>query len=113
MKLKVLIPSILAMAVMTYCSPKVGQEVKQTPTIEKAPDVAVHQIHRSTEEFENGKAIMAQSCKKCHVLFDPQDYKVEEWEKILKVMIPKARLSETDAALVKDYIIAHAQDYNK
>lgn len=116
MKLKITGLIITSIAIFAYCTPKVGKEITKSETtteLKKVESVTVPEITRTVEEFEQGKLLMSQKCSKCHVLFDPIDYTLDEWEKILKIMIPKARLSEEDGALVRDYIIAHAKDYKK
>lgn len=107
----ILLASSLVCA-FAYCSPKVSKEVVKTQQPEPAPEVTYQTIKRSSEEFEQGKVLMTQSCGRCHILFEPKDYTVKEWDKILERMIPKARLADENAALVRDYIIAHAKDYN-
>lgn len=106
----VLIISILTFA---YCTPRISSEITKKDEPPKMETVTVNEISRTSEEFEKGKMIMTQSCKGCHILFDPIDFTVKDWEPILKVMIPKARLTGEDAELVRDYIIAHAKDYVK
>lgn len=86
------------------CSPKVAKTGSTTSTIE-AFDITKY----SETQIAQGAQIMSTSCNRCHKLREPQKYTVEKWERVLKRMIPKAKLSEQDADLVKAYIFKNAK----
>ena len=51
-----------------------------------------------------GKTIFTARCSRCHDLPAPAKYTVQRWEVILKLMLPKARLSEEQEIHVTAYI---------
>lgn len=113
MSIRNLLGALTVISTFAYCTPKLSKEITKSSEPSSHTNSSNITINRSAQEFEKGKLLMNQSCAGCHVLFDPKDYSVVEWEKILEKMIPKARLANEDAELVRDYIIAHSNDYNQ
>lgn len=108
---KFILPTILFISSIAFvqCTPKLSKEIQTTTdnTVEKlAIDTTVA---FTNEELLVGKSLMETKCGKCHVLFEPTDFTAQDWEQILKSMIPKARLTGRDAELVKEYIIRNAK----
>ena len=56
-----------------------------------------------------GKAVYAVKCTKCHPAKVVENYTAEKWEGILKAMIPKAKLDETESAQVTAFVNANAK----
>lgn len=63
----------------------------------------------TTEQLAQGKAIWQQKCQKCHKLIQPEAYNAQKWKSILDKMVPKAKLEETDAQLVRAFMAANAK----
>jgi len=61
------------------------------------------------EALAAGKAVYNTRCGTCHELNPVENFTAQRWEGILKNMIPKARLNETDAAHVTAYVKANAK----
>jgi cytochrome c5 len=59
--------------------------------------------------LEAGKTIYTTKCTKCHPAKPVENYDVAKWEGILKAMIPKAKLDETESAQVTAYVNENAK----
>lgn len=92
---------------LAQCTPKAAKAIAAAPAPTAASDPAA--TAASAQQLESGKMMFAGNCAKCHGLKAPETRTPEQWEKILKRMIPKAKLSEEDGKLVKAYIMAHAK----
>lgn len=105
MKSKISI-GILSVLLLTfaYCTPKIGKEVTRSGEKEMTEFTAA--------DIERGNQLMREKCGQCHVLFEPVDFKIKDWEEILKSMLPKSKLTGADAAMVREYIIRNARDSN-
>jgi len=58
-------------------------------------------------ELGQGHDIYKKSCGGCHRLYKPDSRIREQWTKVLKVMGPKAKLSDDKVALVYKYLVNH------
>jgi mono/diheme cytochrome c family protein len=56
-----------------------------------------------------GKTVYTNNCGKCHGLKPVENYTADRWGNILKSMIPKARLDDTQAQQVTAYVMANAK----
>lgn len=56
-------------------------------------------------KVESGKTIYTTKCSKCHTTKEVTAYTASRWEGILKNMIPKAKLDETEAQQVTAYVM--------
>jgi len=56
-----------------------------------------------------GKRIFTNRCGRCHALKQVDNYTAERWNNILKAMIPKAKLNETEAQQVTAYVMEYAK----
>lgn len=61
------------------------------------------------EAMSAGQTIYSNRCGRCHYIKTVQDYTVQQWDNILKSMIPKARLNKDEAAQLTSYITEHAK----
>src|SRR5690349_9349188 len=61
------------------------------------------------EMVAQGKTVYTSSCGRCHALKNTTDYTQQRWEGILKSMIPKAKLNETQAQQVTAYVMDNAK----
>ena len=70
---------------------------------QKAPGI-------SLEEAQKGFKLYKFNCAGCHYLPKPDVYTISRWEKILPVMLSRAKItSETEAKLIKDYLFAKSK----
>ena len=56
-----------------------------------------------------GKTIYQSKCNRCHNLKTVGAYDMHSWDGILKIMAPRARLTETEILQVTAYITANAK----
>ncbi len=104
---KLFITSFLASAVlfMVNCTPKASKAIAEMPVESKEQIVAKY----NPSQLEQGKTIFTGNCAKCHKLKEPGSRTPEQWNKVLKRMIPKAKLSDDDGMLVRAYLIANSK----
>jgi cytochrome c5 len=60
-------------------------------------------------EASTGKTLYTTRCKTCHGVKPVEKYTGAEWENILKVMGPKAHLTEAETKEVTAYVMANAR----
>lgn len=56
-----------------------------------------------------GQTVYTNRCGRCHGLKDVTAYTTTRWDGILKSMIPKAKLNETEAQQVTAYVMDNAK----
>ncbi|KAA5536503.1 hypothetical protein F0919_02210 [Taibaiella lutea] len=106
--------------IMVKCTPKASKTIAETPKatttdVAAPPETAtpssatVAGTTYTAEQIESGKTVYNNNCAKCHKLFATTAFTITQWTPILKGMIPKAKLSETDAMLVKAYVFSNAK----
>ena len=69
----------------------------------------VEVVAATNNEATTGKTVYTTRCGRCHGLKPVDKYTATEWENILKVMIPKANLSEHESKDVTAYVMANAK----
>jgi mono/diheme cytochrome c family protein len=72
--------------------------VEQPPQVQQEPDLATQ-----------GKTVYTSRCGRCHGLKNTEAYTPQQWDNILKSMIPKAKLNEEEAKQVTAYVMANAK----
>jgi mono/diheme cytochrome c family protein len=87
---------------------KTDSNTNQTATsIETSTTTSAPAVDESA--VVEGHAIYTTKCGKCHGLKNPADFTSAKWDGILKVMAPKAKLSQTETAQVTAYVKANAK----
>jgi mono/diheme cytochrome c family protein len=91
--------------VIAACHKKTVPATTQTMP-EPAPNAVV-----STDPVvvEAGHVVYTTKCTKCHGLKTVGDYTADRWTGILKSMIPKAKLDDTESGQVTAYVMANAK----
>jgi cytochrome c5 len=104
---------ILSLGIFAFaCSPKTAPTTTSTETKTSAPEPATAGVSASstaTTMIEAGHTVYDTRCGRCHGLKDVTKYTAQQWDGILKAMIPKAKLDETQAAQVTAYVMANAR----
>jgi hypothetical protein len=59
--------------------------------------------------WSNAKALYSKRCSACHALHKPTEFTANQWPTILKTMTKNAALQPEQAALVTQYLQAHAR----
>lgn len=103
---KIYVSALLVASVLLLvrCSPKVANLVTSGPV----PSPEEVKTSFTSTQLEEGKTVWESTCKRCHKLFPPESHNPDEWNRILRRMIPRARLELEEAKLVHAYLIAHA-----
>jgi hypothetical protein len=94
---------------------KTSEPEKKEPV--KVPEVAPVQpaqpagpsIPNKPSEEESGKNVYTSKCGKCHALKNTAAYTYDQWEGILKSMVPRARLTGDEETQVVAYIRANVK----
>ncbi len=58
----------------------------------------------SEADRKKAKGLYLTKCAKCHKLYDPKLYSDEQWDDWMKKMKKKARLSDEQHALIRQYL---------
>lgn len=106
MKTKYLI--IFGIAVSTFaasCYPKASQVIRSLPNESKADIKSQY----SQDQLAQGEQLFTSNCQKCHGLKKPESKTPEQWNKTVKRMIPRAKLSDEQGKLVRAYLIANSK----
>lgn len=88
------------------CYPKASQVIRSLPVESKEQIKAQY----SQDEIAKGETIFINNCGTCHKLKKPDSKTPEQWNKTVKRMIPRAKLSDVDGKLVRAYLIANAKN---
>lgn len=102
MKKKLIALSVFCVVIAAACHKKAAPTA--TPVAPAAAPAADH-----AALLEAGKTIYTTKCAKCHPAKPVENYDVAKWEGILKAMIPKAKLDETESAQVTAYVNENAK----
>jgi cytochrome c2 len=99
---KVFVLSVLIVFIAAACHKKAVPSAATTApsTSAPAPDPAM---------VEAGKTVFNTKCTKCHAAKVVENYTADRWAGILKSMIPKAKLDDTEAAQVTAFVTAGAK----
>ena len=102
----VLIAMCCSAMLFTQCAKKAGPATKGATA---ADEVAEMTKKYNPSQIAEGKAVFAGSCQKCHQLYQPSDFTIKKWNKILPEMSHKAELSAEKAGLVRAWVITNAK----
>ena len=96
--------TILSLVMITLACHRKTVASDDAATIEKEKAEAAH-----TEMVAQGKTVFTNRCGRCHALKQVDNYTADRWNNILKAMIPKAKLNETEAQQVTAYVMENAK----
>lgn len=101
---KIQIIIVLSLIVIASCSKKT-LPVISTRTSDPPPPVSP--VINVRPDPETGKFFFINRCNRCHGLPQLNKYNAQQWESILQIMIPRARLDRVEEVHVKAYILAN------
>ncbi|WP_318350401.1 c-type cytochrome [Aquipluma nitroreducens] len=91
---------ILAAAIIFgACSPTL-----YLPTINDASRAGI-----STDSLMAGRTLYINHCGSCHNLHLPEQYTQAHWEKVMPGMRLKAKISEEEAKLISNFVLARCK----
>jgi mono/diheme cytochrome c family protein len=100
---KVLVLSVLIVMITAAC------HKKAVPTASPSAATTAPAPAADPAMVEAGKAVFNTKCTKCHAAKVVENYTSDRWTGILKSMIPKAKLDDTEAAQVTAFVMAGAK----
>ena len=103
---KTIILGLMVSLTIVSCYPKASQVIKSLPVESKEQIKAQY----SQDQIAQGEMLFKSNCGKCHGLKKPESKTPEQWNKTVKRMIPRAKLTDDEGKLVRAYLIAHAKD---
>ncbi|WP_164111330.1 MULTISPECIES: hypothetical protein [Sphingobacterium] len=104
-KLSMCIACLMATLLIASCFPKASQAIRSLPVESKEQILTQY----NQDQITQGQTLFANSCGNCHKLKQPETRTAEQWNKIVKRMIPKAKLSDEEGKLVRAYVIANSK----
>ncbi len=60
-------------------------------------------------KLAEGKKLYEKKCQKCHMLYEPKDYKLKQWKENLIEMKEKAELNKDEYSLILGYLSANCK----
>ena len=107
MKLKIFAAAVF-IALVYACGSKVAVTAQQPDPVQVPPKMAAATPDYSgPQNLASGKSLYEGKCANCHKLFNPTDFSKEDWAPILARMQKKARIDDTDMALINAYILSN------
>lgn len=104
-KLRTFTTCLIATLLMASCFPKASQVIRSLPIESKEQILSQY----NQEQLAQGHSIFITSCDNCHKLKKTETRTAEQWNKIIKRMIPRAKLSDDEGKLVRAYVIANSK----
>jgi len=101
---KILALSAFIVIIAAACHKKAVPATTQT-----MPDPAAAVVSTDPVVIEAGHAVYTTKCTKCHPAKVVDNYTSDRWTGILKSMIPKAKLDDTESGQVTAYVMANAK----
>jgi len=84
---------------------KVVQEaVPVENTVVPETKQVVAKVTMLTRELYESKSLYENSCNKCHKLYSPSEFSIDEWPRILHKMQKKAKLDDSQLSGIQNYI---------
>ncbi|MFA5574751.1 MAG: hypothetical protein WC994_06800 [Brumimicrobium sp.] len=91
---------------VTNCAPSIGKIVTSQPI----PSKTEAKENFTAEQLSQGKELWESNCDRCHKLYDETKHDSVGWNKTLKRMINRAKLSEEQGTLIRAYLIANSKE---
>jgi cytochrome c5 len=103
--------SFSAVLLMVACSHKTVPTTTSTTNTSTSTTTTTTTTSTSanTAMIEAGHTVYTNRCGRCHELKDVTAFTQQRWDGILKSMIPKAKLDDTQAQQVTAYVMANAK----
>jgi len=90
---------------LANCGPHIGKIVTSYPV----PTKEQAQTEFTSEQLAEGRKIWQSTCDRCHDLHPETKHTPEGWNKTLRRMIHKSKLTEEEGILVRAYLIANSK----
>ncbi len=60
-------------------------------------------------KLQQGKLLYEKKCQKCHMLYEPRDYRLKQWKENLVEMKEKAGINKDEYILILGYLSANCR----
>jgi mono/diheme cytochrome c family protein len=101
--------TILILAVIAFACHRKTIASADNVIISNKTTEATKDQNSNTELASAGQTVYTNRCARCHGLKKTENYTQQQWENILKGMIPKARLNDDEAKQVTAYVMANSK----
>jgi cytochrome c5 len=107
---KIMLLFIAGPLIIASCHKKAVPAITERKEFPEPPKPGQAMADPGTPEFiAAGKILYEGKCNRCHDLRAPDVYSPERWTSILKLMIPRARISDDQGKQVTAYVMANAK----
>lgn len=101
--------AVLSVVMVNCSSTKKASTIPGASTATPEARVAEAKKNYSEDQMAEGKTLWETNCNKCHKLYAPESRNVDKWEAVLPRMVKRAKMTDTQAGMVRAYLITHAQ----
>jgi len=103
--------TLLALVTVSFLLVRCGSS-KPVAKAEATPGEMVAEVKKNytAAQMEQGKVLWQSSCDKCHKLYTPESRSVSKWNSVLPRMTKRAKLDDSQAGMVRAYLIGNATD---
>jgi len=99
MKLRILTLTAVTLLLVSCGTKKAAEVAPAAPAVTETVKTT-----ELTPALAEGKNLYENSCARCHKLYDPKKFSQEDWKPILVRMQKKAKVDDTQIALISNYI---------
>jgi cytochrome c5 len=79
-----------------------------SPTASDTARVARRWPHVTTADLDAGRTLYAERCSRCHELYAPDSYGAAAWERNVRAMRERSRLSDAEHSFIVQYLVSVA-----
>lgn len=102
--------TVLILAIIVFACHRKTVASSDNIIISNKTNAETSKIENANSEITSaGQTIYTTRCGRCHGLKKTENYTAQQWDNILKSMIPKAKLNDDEAKQVTAYVIEHAK----
>lgn len=99
---------LLGVIVYSCKTQQTSTPVSTTSTVPATPSTATANLSKE-EMLKKGEDLFNLKCGRCHGLPSPSEYTIADWQPIMAVMAPKAKLNAEETNWVLAYVNANAK----
>lgn len=97
---------VVLILLIVSCATQVANTVAH---LEPVPEKSEVLSSFSEEQLAQGELLFEQNCAECHKLKDPASRDPEQWNNVLKRMLPKTKLTYDESRLVRAYLVTNSK----
>ncbi len=97
---------VLSVLLFVGCATKVVNTIAH---LEPVPSKSEVMASFNEKELAQAQSLYENNCAQCHKLKDPNSRDPEQWNTVLKRMLPKTQLTYDESKLVRAYLIVNSK----